>query len=272
VTAPDGTVIGIAVGSLEGGQNLNFAIPIDYAKGMLTSNRAQPLSSFYEPEPEIENTPKSHNRTPSPPIATGVPQVSQQVGVWEGNVYFHTKDGRRVQISSSGLDSAPHLSQDGRSIVFVRRTPSLKIEWALGDTIENELWIADTAGRQPPRRVLIGHVGGYDRTGLVLCGFDSPQFSMDGKAIYFFSHVWASDGAIQVLNLDTGQVRFLFAGLGIEIIERGPYAGYLIGHKDVTKLFPGRTWEHWLLDPNGKDIEVIGVDEQAVKEFKNRWR
>jgi hypothetical protein len=57
VVAADGTVIGIAVGSLEGGQNLNFAIPIDYAKGMLTSNQPQPLTAFYEPEPEGEAKP-----------------------------------------------------------------------------------------------------------------------------------------------------------------------------------------------------------------------
>lgn len=46
-----GEVIGIAVASLEEGQNLNFAVPIDYAKGMLSSNQPKPLASIYEPEP-----------------------------------------------------------------------------------------------------------------------------------------------------------------------------------------------------------------------------
>ncbi len=46
-----GAVIGIAVGSLEGGQNLNFAIPIDYARGMLQSTRAIRLEDAYEPPP-----------------------------------------------------------------------------------------------------------------------------------------------------------------------------------------------------------------------------
>jgi len=35
---------------IEEGQNLNFEIPIDYARGMLSSNNAQPLAAFYEPE------------------------------------------------------------------------------------------------------------------------------------------------------------------------------------------------------------------------------
>jgi hypothetical protein len=46
-----GEVIGIAVLTIEGGQNLNFAIPIDYARGMLGMSQTQPLASIYEPEP-----------------------------------------------------------------------------------------------------------------------------------------------------------------------------------------------------------------------------
>jgi hypothetical protein len=55
-------VVGIAAFMLEGGQNLNFAIPIDYARGMLTANNLQPLSSIYEPEP-----------VPQPPAAEPKP-------------------------------------------------------------------------------------------------------------------------------------------------------------------------------------------------------
>lgn len=49
-------VIGIAVSSIESGQNLNFAVPIDYAKGMLASNQPRSLASVYEPEPEAEKS------------------------------------------------------------------------------------------------------------------------------------------------------------------------------------------------------------------------
>jgi hypothetical protein len=50
----NGEVIGIAVLTIEGGQNLNFAIPIDYARGMLGMSQTQPLASIYEPEPVPE--------------------------------------------------------------------------------------------------------------------------------------------------------------------------------------------------------------------------
>ena len=39
----NGEVIGIAVATIEEGQNLNFAVPIDYAKGMLTSTEMRTL-------------------------------------------------------------------------------------------------------------------------------------------------------------------------------------------------------------------------------------
>jgi len=48
-----GEVIGIATATLEEGQNLNFAVPIDYARGMVISmSSPKPLAAIYEPEPE----------------------------------------------------------------------------------------------------------------------------------------------------------------------------------------------------------------------------
>lgn len=46
----DGHVIGVDVSTLPGGQNLNFAIPIDYAKPLLSASIAKPLLDFYQPD------------------------------------------------------------------------------------------------------------------------------------------------------------------------------------------------------------------------------
>jgi hypothetical protein len=46
----NGNVIGIIKSTIEEGQNLNFAIPIDYVLGMLSSKEPRSLSSSYEPE------------------------------------------------------------------------------------------------------------------------------------------------------------------------------------------------------------------------------
>ncbi len=82
-----GDVIGIAVASLQEGQNLNFAIPVDYAKGMLSSNQPRPLASIYEPEPESTKTPESKSAGgANAPVSTGAgPKPSptpQDVFVW----------------------------------------------------------------------------------------------------------------------------------------------------------------------------------------------
>lgn len=45
-----GDVIAIVEATMSEGQNLNFAIPIDYAAGMLDSRQTHPLESVYEPE------------------------------------------------------------------------------------------------------------------------------------------------------------------------------------------------------------------------------
>jgi hypothetical protein len=78
VIGGDGAVIGIAVGSLEGGQNLNFAIPIDYAKGMLTATRAMSLEAVNEPIPA-----PGPSRTQAEP--TGVQNAEQQPGAKSGS-------------------------------------------------------------------------------------------------------------------------------------------------------------------------------------------
>jgi hypothetical protein len=48
-----GEVVGVTTLSLQEGQSLNFAIPIDYARGMLAApSQPRPLASVYDPEPK----------------------------------------------------------------------------------------------------------------------------------------------------------------------------------------------------------------------------
>ena len=87
-----GEVIGIASATIEEGQNLNFAVPIDYAKGLLTSNQPRSLASIYEPEPPAP-VPASEKTTPAPTSAPSSPlpedmkkssalYLSGKLGVW----------------------------------------------------------------------------------------------------------------------------------------------------------------------------------------------
>lgn len=51
VFVADGSVIGLSVAEIEGGQNLNFAVPINNAKPLLAGGKPIALSEIYEPKP-----------------------------------------------------------------------------------------------------------------------------------------------------------------------------------------------------------------------------
>jgi hypothetical protein len=69
-----GEVIGIAVATIEEGQNLNFAVPIDYARGMvLAMGSPKSLATIYEPEPEKPAT--NTSSTSAPPSSATASKV-----------------------------------------------------------------------------------------------------------------------------------------------------------------------------------------------------
>jgi S1-C subfamily serine protease len=93
-----GDVIAIVEATISEGQNLNFAIPIDYAAGMLSSVQTRALESIYEPEepkkPEEEKSATSGAKTavtmqpasavtPSDGIkADPLVYISNKIGIW----------------------------------------------------------------------------------------------------------------------------------------------------------------------------------------------
>ena len=200
-----------------------------------------------------------------------LPMCAQRAVEMDGNIIFEPTDGSKAALTSSGLDSQPSLSADGRQVVFVRSTPNLTIDTGLGDQEENELWIADTTGAVAPRRVLRGHPGGFRvDANLVLGGFWAPQFSPDAKRIYFMSTIWATSHGIWLLDVAAGQVRFLCDGLDLEVLNSGPYAGNIIVRKHIPRVVPGRVFRYWLLDRDGNEVGEIGEAESALEEFFER--
>lgn len=97
VFSAQGEVIGIVEAMLSEGQNLNFAIPIDYAAGMLDAREVQPLAAFYEPEEKkqsVEGVPKEQVSAISPSEAIkkdAFSYLASKVGVW-------TKDDAEVEL------------------------------------------------------------------------------------------------------------------------------------------------------------------------------
>jgi len=91
-----GEVIGIAVAIIEEGQNLNFAVPIDYARGMLSPGQARSLESIYEPEPE-KSTPVQGASSAAP--GSTPPNASATASVAMPTPSNEMKNGSLVYIS-----------------------------------------------------------------------------------------------------------------------------------------------------------------------------
>jgi Trypsin-like peptidase domain len=94
-----GEVVGIIESTVEEGQNINFAVPIDYAIGMLDSKQTQSLESIYEPE---ENAPaatevvqQTSAPTPSEALKSDIfTYVGTKIGIW-------TKEDAEIELGPS---------------------------------------------------------------------------------------------------------------------------------------------------------------------------
>lgn len=121
-----GDVIGITTLTFEEGQNLNFAIPIDYARRMLASpSQPRPLVSVYNPEAPAETpAPPSPPPVPEPKVTVAkVPppipdEMRQNVGVFlEKKLHIWTLDDVQPYLGSPlgrrpGYDNAHNIISD----------------------------------------------------------------------------------------------------------------------------------------------------------------
>jgi hypothetical protein len=90
-----GEVIGIAKATIEAGQNLNFAIPIDYAAGMMNAQEIQSLASFYQPGETSDQ---------AAPISTTTASVDEFPTHWKslanGMSKIVRRDGDRIYVET----------------------------------------------------------------------------------------------------------------------------------------------------------------------------
>ena len=99
-----GEVIGVAVMTISEGQNLNFAVPIDYARGMLTSNQLQTLASVYEPEPEPEKPEQPQK------VAQKIPTPAEEMVKDTSFVYLEHRLGKWTK-QNADEEMGPVLGQ-----------------------------------------------------------------------------------------------------------------------------------------------------------------
>ncbi len=111
-----GEVVGIIESTIEEGQNLNFAIPIDYAAGMLGSRSPRSLEATYEPPDPADEPAPTKSEQVQPTTAAVQPSaalksdlldyVSQKIALWtedEAEREFGAPIAQRVNQGPGGV-------------------------------------------------------------------------------------------------------------------------------------------------------------------------
>jgi dipeptidyl aminopeptidase/acylaminoacyl peptidase len=196
------------------------------------------------------------------------PSQAQSVFVKDGNVFLKNRSGQTKQLTTSGRDYQPSLSPDRRRIAFVRRTPGKTVPASLGDTEATELWLVDCDGEHL-ELLVSGREGDDPKT--TLADFSSPQFSPDGRRIYFLSAGWVTSGAVHLVYIQSRRESFVSPANTLDVIQKGKYRGYLIvqEHKYFVGAKVGSYDDYWLLTPTGAEIRHLG-GERSYRTFKKR--
>jgi dipeptidyl aminopeptidase/acylaminoacyl peptidase len=186
----------------------------------------------------------------------------QKVSIQNGNVCISTAGGEAKTLTNSGHDSEPVLSPDGKWIIFVRTIPGKKISTGSGDADVTELWQIRADGKEPTALV---RSKGSDKMEKVLAGLSKPQFSTNGRLVYFLSDAWATSGALHVVDTTNGTEHFVCPALEFEVVPSGEYRDNLLVQQHRYFIGGGTYDWFWLLKPDGKEVGPVGEDTENFK-------
>jgi hypothetical protein len=108
-----------------------------------------------------------------------------------------------------------------------------------------------------------------------LTGLNTPLFSLDGSYVY----INTTDPspyrcAVQQINLQTGEVRFVTTGWALSLMRTGPYRGFLLVQKHVLYDRPqgGSYNPVFLMRPDGhRELMVPNSDNETGEEAVGPW-
>ena len=181
---------------------------------------------------------------------------AQIVSVKDGNVFITDAAGQLRQLTDSGRDSDPALAPNGQTIAFVRALPERKVSTGSGDD-NSEIWCIRTDGSHAERMVA---PRAAPKMQDVLGQLAAPQFSADGRRLFFETTAWATSGAVHVLDLATRKEHFVCAGNNLEIVRTGEYRDCLLIQQHRYFIGGGSYDWFWLFRADGKEVGPVGED------------
>jgi hypothetical protein len=194
---------------------------------------------------------------------------AQRVEARGGNLFYHASaQAPPRQLTTSGRDRDQRLSPDGRTVAFIRGTPGNLVMTALDREEATELWIIRTDG-SGARMLVRGRTADDPRR--TLASMQSPQFSPDGRRIYFLSTAWVTSAAVHAVDTSTGREWFVAPGNSLEVVPSGRYAGHLLVGQHRYFLAGGSYDWLWLLTPDGSDVGPVGETEGALEAFREMY-
>jgi dipeptidyl aminopeptidase/acylaminoacyl peptidase len=184
------------------------------------------------------------------------------LSVRNGNICMVGSSGEIKELTSSGDDSQPVLSPDGHWVVFVRTLPGKTIATGNGDSPATELWQIGVDGKHA---TLLVRPRSSDKMENVLANLSKPQFSSDGRRVFFVSDAFATSGAVHVVDTTNGKEHFVCGGSDVEVIRSGEYRDCLLVAQHRYFIGGGSYDWYFLLHADGKEIGPVGEDTENFK-------
>jgi dipeptidyl aminopeptidase/acylaminoacyl peptidase len=190
---------------------------------------------------------------------------AQSVSVTEGNIYVTDKAGKAKQLTFGGNDVEAVLSPDAKWVVFVRRTSGKMIETGSGADKPTELWQIGANGKDP---TLLVRCRATEKIEDLIAGFEKPQFSSDGRYVFFMTPAWATSSAVHVVDTTNAKEHFFCPGNDLEVLYSGEYRDCLVVQQHRYFLGGGSFDWYWLFRPDGKEVGPIG---ESINDFKDLY-
>ena len=177
-----------------------------------------------------------------------------------GNIYYMGDDKQTIQLTHSGMDHAPVLSPNKKSVVFIRTSKDTILArcGAFADTHSpygEQIWSVDLKNKTP--HLLVNHHFSCNKPTDMIVDPRDLKFSPDNKTLYFLTSAWVTSGALHVININGSKPRYLQPANSFDVIKHGKYKGKLVIQQHQYASGGGSYEGCWLYTSEGKKVRRL---------------